>query len=65
MPKSLDVRADEMAREVMRRSDVTRASAPVRGSEEIESVLSVGEALVGRPAKTRLRPIESRSSSLV
>lgn len=65
MPKSLDVRAEEMASEVMRRSEVTRASAPVRDSVGIGSVLSVAEALVGRPAKTRLRPIESRSSSLV
>jgi hypothetical protein len=65
VPKSFDVRAEDMAREVMRRSDVTRASASVKGSVENRSVVSVREALVWRPAKTRLRPIESRSSSLV
>lgn len=65
MPKSLASRAEEMARDVMRRSAVTRASSVERGPG-VGRVWVEGEGgLVGSPAFTRLRPMESRSSSLV
>lgn len=64
MPKSLEFRAEDMARDVMRRSAVTRASCSERGSG-VWGEGSLGAGIVDRPARTKLRPIERRSSSLV
>lgn len=61
MPKSLESRAEDMARDVMRRSAVTRASSFGVG----RLWASVEGGLVRSPAFTRLRPMERRSSSLV
>lgn len=65
MPKSLEARAEEMARDVMRRSAVMRASSVESDSwKGLFWRLSVA-GVVGSPALTRLRPMERRSSSLV
>lgn len=64
MPKSLEVRAELIARLVMRRSDVSKACSSDGVSDGSSSVSWVAD-LVGTPAATRFRPIERRSSSFV
>lgn len=64
MPKSLEFRAELIARLVIRRSDVSKACSSDGGSDGSSSDSWVAD-FVGTPAATRFRPMDRRSSSLV
>lgn len=64
VPKSFDNRADETAMEMTRRSAVADAASG-EGVEVMPSKWLSSFGDVGRPAATRFRPIDSRSSNFV
>ena len=63
MPKSSDESAEEIARDMMRRSAVTTLSSRGVGSSVSSSVRS--DSRGAKPAATRSRPMARRSSTCV